>query len=147
MDEKPKQKKTRKPHNRRISNRQEELCLIYAANGGNVTDAAKQMGIGVRYVHQMLTHPLVQDRIKELTKEVTSPKIATAIERQEFWTSVMYGHLSFADEEKGTKVVPNWNERIKASELLGRSQGQFLDKKEISGADGGPLSIKVVFQD
>ena len=32
-------------------------------------------------------------------------------------------------------------DRLKSSELLGRSQADFTDKTELSGKDGGPLTF------
>jgi len=34
--------------------------------------------------------------------------------------------------------------RLRASELLGKSEGDFIDRKEITGKDGGPLSVRSI---
>ena len=41
------------------------------------------------------------------------------------------------DEEQPMK------ERLKASELLGKSEGDFLDRHEYAGKDGGPLVVNI----
>ncbi len=53
--------------------------------------------------------------------------VATRIERQEFWTEVMFSRK----EETLT--------RLKASELLGKSECDFVDRRIVTGPDGGPV--------
>lgn len=55
-----------------------------------------------------------------------SPAVATREERQAFWASVMRGETD----------AP-WKERIKASELLGKTGGDFVDRHE------GEITIRV----
>ena len=64
-----------------------------------------------------------------MAKRKPSVSIATREERQRFWTSVMM------DESV------EWPQRLRASELLARSQADFLDRREITGVDGGPVAI------
>jgi phage terminase small subunit len=66
-----------------------------------------------------------------LQAEVKSAKIASAKERQEFWTSIFRGELADFDTK----------DRIKASELLGKVQGDFIEKVEHSGPNGGPIVL------
>jgi hypothetical protein len=55
--------------------------------------------------------------LERLRESTTSQAIATREERQSFWTAMMRG------EEPGEP-----KDRLKASELLGRSQGDFIDR-------------------
>ena len=57
--------------------------------------------------------------------------IADREERQAWWTAVMRG------EPDGT--APTLSERLRASELLGRAQGDFVERREVTGRDGGPI--------
>lgn len=51
-----------------------------------------------------------------------APTIATRLERQEFWTSVL------RSEDESMK------DRLKAAELLGKSEGDFLERIEMDVA-------------
>lgn len=75
-------------------------------------------------------------------RQESDPLIADRKERQRFWTAMMRGELTRDDvtlEGKLVKVGPSWNERMRASELLGRSCADFVDRKEHSGPGGGPI--------
>lgn len=37
--------------------------------------------------------------------------------------------------------MPLWSDRLRASEDLGRSQGDFLDRTEHTGGGGGPIQV------
>jgi hypothetical protein len=52
--------------------------------------------------------------------KMSNEKIATLIERQEFWTAAM--------RDTGAE----YRDRIKASEVLGKAQGDFIKRIEIS---------------
>lgn len=54
-----------------------------------------------------------------MRKETTSKAIATREDRQSFWTEVM--------RDKLEKMV----DRLRASELLGKSQADFVDRMEV----------------
>lgn len=57
------------------------------------------------------------------------PQIAKREDRQAFWTKTML------DPKQ------KMSDRLKASELLGKSEGDFLERVEATGKDGGPLLI------
>jgi phage terminase small subunit len=71
---------------------------------------------------ELLANRKVADRLGIQAQEFKKSSIADAAERHEFWSKVMRG------EE--TKEVQH---RLKASELLARTQGDFVDKLELSG--------------
>lgn len=56
-------------------------------------------------------------------EHITSARIATSRERQEFWTAVMRGDPGYEAEMK---------DRIKASELLGKTQGDFANDASVT---------------
>lgn len=113
-----------------LTERQRRFCEAYAANGGNATDAADRAGFkqprqqGAR----QLTKVVILRALEALRQERTTTAIATREERQAFWTAMMRG------EEPGEP-----KDRLKASELLGKSQADFLDRHEHTGKDGAPL--------
>lgn len=109
---------------------------------GNATEAALQAGYSpktARFIGaQLLTKLNIQEALKEREDKRLASLIATREERQRFWTTLM------RDEDR--KEV----DRLKASELLAKSEGDFLERREVTGPNGSPLhppQIKVVFSD
>jgi hypothetical protein len=97
----------------------------YVANGGNALQAAKTAGYarpdpeGAR----LLGNARVRDAIKALAKPDHDRRIATAEERRRFWSAVLRGEGADGDGNP-----PKWADRLKASELLGKSSGDFIDR-------------------
>ncbi|MFC5846722.1 terminase small subunit [Deinococcus petrolearius] len=78
--------------------------------------------------------PKVLDYLRSLPQEqqqeeARGSRIATAIERQEFWTEVMRGRgeATFVTKEGLLTGPPDWGSRIRAAEALARAQGDFKD--------------------
>jgi len=85
---------------------------------GDIKKASEIAGFSYNYGRQLMTmkkHKHIQEAIRkrELTK--SNVLIANREERQIFWTQAMRG------KEDGI-------DRLKASELLGRSEGDFLER-------------------
>lgn len=103
------------------------------AYDGNATAAALAAGYSARTAQRMgsenLSKPLIATAIRARERARTSPLIATREERQSFWTATM------RDESAEMR------DRLKASELLGKSEADFIDKVQASGPDGGPLLV------
>ena len=57
-------------------------------------------------------------RLAELRAAVVAPGILDAIQRQEFWSHII------CDDSKDTR------DRLRASELLGKAQGDFIERTE-----------------
>ena len=60
----------------------------------------------------------VKARLAELRAAVAAPAILDAIQRQEFWSHII------CDDSKDTR------DRLRASELLGKAQGDFIERTE-----------------
>ena len=60
----------------------------------------------------------VKARLAELRAAVVAPTILDAIQRQEFWSQII------CDDSKDTR------DRLRASELLGKAQGDFIERTE-----------------
>ena len=92
------------------------------AYAGNATTAAKAAGYSERTAHvighELLKKPEIQEAIQNRTGERVNSLIADREERQAFWTSVL--------RDEGTDL----KDRLRASELLARSEGDFLDRIE-----------------
>lgn len=105
----------------------QQAFVDYYAASGNATEAAKKAGYAAKFarenVSKLLQNTTIQKALAERNKEVSQSRIATIKERQEFWTSVLRGEFDDAEMK----------DRLKASELLGKCQGDFIDRVESTG--------------
>jgi phage terminase small subunit len=94
------------------------------AYAGNAAEAARAAGYSKRTArqqgHRLLTNADVLAAIKNREKSKSEQAIASRAQRQEFWTATMRDSY----EEIGA--------RLKASELLGKSEADFTEKVEHS---------------
>lgn len=101
------------------------------AYSGNHTQAAIDAGYSAKSAEKigrdLLRIPTVAKAIREREAKEIKPLIANRQKRQEFWTKVM--------NDRWAKMP----DRLKASELLGKSEGDFLEKVEHSGCMAGSL--------
>ena len=111
------------------------------AYDGNATQAAIAAGYSQKIARQMgqvnMTKRVILAEIKSRETVRCTPLIASRAERQQFWSSVM------RDKEQMMR------DRLKAAELLGKSEADFVERQEITGRDGVPLvdAITVKFVD
>jgi len=96
---------------------------------GNPTEAARKAGYKTpdRRGWELIRREKIQKAIEQRESRERSPHIADRKRRQEFWTQVM------EDENQQMK------DRLKASEYLGRSAADFVERREHTGPDGGPI--------
>jgi phage terminase small subunit len=106
----------------------------FRASGLPAAEAARQAGYSAAYANrqaaQLLDNPRVAAYLRGLNEQIAAPGIAAAVERQEWWSEVMRDD----DQDIGT--------RLKASELLGKAQGDFVIKAELTGANGNPVEVR-----
>lgn len=104
----------------KLNARQQAFVEAYA---GNATAAALAAGYSEKTARsqgqRLLTKDDIKDAIKARETQRLAPTIATRQERQEFWTSVL------RNENEAMK------DRLKAAELLGKSEGDFLERVEM----------------
>ena len=90
---------------------------------GNATEAALVAGYSPKTAAfigaENLKKPKISAAIKERETQRNAPLIATREERQAFWTKIMN---SQSEETR---------DRLKASELLGKSEADFTEKREV----------------
>jgi phage terminase small subunit len=108
----------------KLTTRQERFCLEYAKSG-NATQAAIAAGYSAKNADvagaRLLVNVRIAERLGIQAQELKKASIADAAERHEFWSTVMRGKFN------------DMQHRLKASELLARTQGDFVDKLELSG--------------
>lgn len=116
--------------------KQQAFVEHYAACG-NATEAARRAGYKKPNPQgaENLAKPNIQAAIAALTEKTASTRIANAKERQEFWTSVMRADEGYEADMK---------DRLKASELLGRAQLDFIDKVEVAHKDPPSILLRSV---
>lgn len=114
----------------------ENFCLEIVQSG-NGTEAYKKEGYKVKLDNaaavgaaKLLRKDKVQKRIAELRSEMDSHKIMDAAERRELLTQ-------FARDEETVKP-----DRLKAMDLLNKMDGVYINKTQVSGADGAPLVFR-----
>ena len=107
-----------------LTPKQKAFCQFYAGNG-NATESARLAGYSEKTAKEIgaenLTKPNIAEYIASLAAISENKRIATATERQEFWTSVMRGDVEVNDKQ------------LKAADSLGKAQGDFITKLEVSG--------------
>jgi len=122
-----------------------EQAFINHYNGDSM-EAAKKAGwkglteAGYREViRKMLANPDIRDALAEkmeFDREILESRIRAEREiRRNFWRDVMVGDQY------------DMRDRIKCSELLGKADGDFIERKELSGPGGGPIqSQQLIFK-
>lgn len=114
----------------KLTARQQRFVDAY---DGNATAAALAAGYSKKTAAfigaENLKKPKIAAAIRTREQKRASPLIATREERQSFWTATM--------RDKSAEM----RDRLKASELLGKSEADFIDKLQASGPDGGPLLV------
>jgi phage terminase small subunit len=130
--------------NRKLSPKQRAFVEAYA---GNATEAARIAGYKGTYFtlatvgKENLKKPQIWVAIQARGKDEADSRIATRAERQAFWTDVVRGVVtdSGGNGEADIIIRPDMKDRLRAAELLGKSEGDFIERKEISGPEGGPI--------
>lgn len=114
------------------------------AYDGNAHQAALAAGYSPKTAQvqasRLLTNVKVIAAIKAREEKPRARRIATREDRQAFWTNVMNGNerdIAAKDGEK-IEIDVQMKDRLKAAELLGRSEADFTDKIQ---AD---MNVKVV---
>ena len=91
---------------------------------GNVKETAELCKISYSHARRINTKPYIRAAIANRHTLELNPLIATRQDRQAFWTSIMLDKLKNEDNNRVPQTMPD---RLKASELLGRSEADFTD--------------------
>lgn len=115
---------------------QEKFCIEFV-RCGNATEAYKRAGYKARSdkvagtaAARLLGNVGIQRRIVELQSAMDSHKIMDAAERRELLTR-------FARDEDTGKT-----DRLRAMDLLNKMDGVYINKTQISGVDGAPITFR-----
>lgn len=108
-----------------MNQRQRAFCEAYLLSG-NAAEAAREAGYSPRSARsigqRLLTFDDVQEYLEQRNREISAANTAQMEEVRQFWTATMRdGNMKPSD-------------RLKASELLAKTYGAFLERLEV-GAD------------
>lgn len=115
-----------------LTGKQAKFVDVYDGNG---TDAARLAGYSGNddvlavTAHRLLRNTKVRAAIEARLETSMGPLIANREERQQLWTEIMSDPRFEA------------RDRLKASELLGKSQADFTERHEHSGPGGAPIQV------
>lgn len=119
--------RVRVPKTKKMTARQMRFCNNYLANGGNIKKAMLDAGYSEitadKNSQHMLDVPLIKEYIEKQLSKVDKTDIMTVQEVQEWWTSIIM--------DKNLNLA----QRVKASELLVKSNGGFIDKMDINSKE------------
>ena len=119
-----------------LNERQRRFVEAYAASG-NATGAAR--AAGYKHPHaqgpRLLENVGVATALRELAEADRQAAIVDRQERHAWWSAIMRGQVEGPDG-----APPTMAERLKASELLGKAQGDFVERREING-NAGPINV------
>lgn len=123
----------KKTDKNKLTARQKRFIDAY---NGNATEAARIAGYSENKIdnaaYKLMHTPAIMEAILEREKARSDAAIMTREERQKLWSDLARN----ADETT--------RDRLRATELLGKSEGDFLDRQELTGKDGKPLSLEPV---
>jgi phage terminase small subunit len=116
--------KTNPPKVTALTERERRFVEQFMASG-NATKAAEKAGyskktssqIGYRLLRKVQIQRAIADRAEN------DPAVWTREQRQQFWTAIARGAAAY----EGATL----RDRLKASELLGRSQADFIERHEV----------------
>ena len=107
--------------------RQRRLVALY--DGSNAPHIANLLGVAPSTINNWLKDPRVIDAIARRDDIEDTPIIAGRVERKEFWSHVMQAETY------------DINHRLKASELLGKSECDFSETRVLKGAGASTTVI------
>ncbi len=116
-----------------MTDRQEKFCLEYV-RCGNATEAYRSAGYNPKSAHAaevrgsaLLRNVEVKAKIAELRGQLEDEKIMDAKARRERLTEIAKGK---------SPIVA-----IKAIDVLNKMDGVYINKTQLTGEGGGPLTI------
>ena len=112
-----------------LSPNQQAFCEYYAKSG-NGAESVRLAGYKTKnadkMAYQLLENTRVCEYLKELTQPATDKRIADAVERQRFLTSMMRGEIVEGEKEEIKNA-----DRIKSCVELGKLQGDYIERHQI----------------
>jgi phage terminase small subunit len=115
--------------------RRRAFALELVLNGGNQTQAAIAAGYSEDSAHvegtRLLKDASVAAAVAALREPSENRKYRSVEQLREYWDAKI--------DDGGFEP----KDQLKASELLGKSQAAFVERREISGPEGSPIAITI----
>lgn len=128
-----------------MNDKHKRFCEEYIANGCNKTQAylqvfnCKNEKVANVCVYRVFNRDDVQAYIKELQDKTQDEAILSAKERMKYLTDIVKGNVTEtvikgkdADE---FNIEANFNDKIKAIDVLNKMDGQYIEKVEVKNVD------------
>ncbi len=96
----------------------EKQRMFIAAWDGNIKNTAEKAGLSYEYCRRLVTKSHIKAALLERAEDREDELVADRQARQRFWTEIM------RDERKPMQ------DRLRASELLGKSEGDFIYRQQ-----------------
>lgn len=124
-----------KPRKNKLTAKQAAFVREYLVDF-NASQAALRAGFSPKSAPRLgqilMAKTHIVEAIAKLRDKADSKAVATARELRELWSE-------FArNPEMSAK------DRLKATELLGRTKAMFVDRKEITGKGGAPIQVETI---
>lgn len=129
--------------------RRRNFVLEYALLGfTNATEAARRAEYMAPETEgtRLLGFAEVQAAVEALREPIINSKIASLEEQRERWSAIARGEVkdvAIVKDVGECEVTANLATRMKADEMLGRSNGAFVDRHEVTGAQGAPIAVTI----
>ena len=113
--------------------------MFVAAYDGNATNAAIAAGYSAKTADVQGVRLLARVRVQEaiarrgVLEARTNALIMSRQQRQELWSRIANG------EAEPGQPPPSMDNRLRASELLGKSEGDFIERRQYEGGLGHEL--------
>lgn len=125
--------------NRPLTNKQLAFCREYVIDSNG-----KQAAIRAGYkpdnaevqASQHLTKLKVKEEISRLLAITRAESVASRKERQTFWSATLSNTLK---DDTGQPITVSMTDRLRASELLGRSEADFTDNVNTTQTKAEPI--------
>lgn len=122
---------------RKLTARRQAFVDAYTGPAmGNASEAARLAGYAHAGVegHRLLKNAKIQQEIAKVSQPRQDAAIADRAERLQFYSMVM------RDEAESTR------DRARAAELLGKVQGDFIERKHIEHSGGAAVAFTITPQ-
>lgn len=131
----------------RLTPKRRTFALAFCGEAaGNGTEAARiaEYANPAEEAYRLLRNDHVMAAIEAMTGPREERAIATLDELRERWsTMALTGRMVIATDDGETRVPLEPKDVLKAGELLAKTMGAFVDRKEVSGPGGGPIEQQV----
>jgi hypothetical protein len=124
---------------RPLTERERRFVEAYmGAAAGNATKAAHLAGYAKNTAEKQASRLLGKVGIREAidARASSDPAVWTREQRQRFWTAIASG--------AGNYALASLRDRLKASELLGRSHADFVDRHQLEDGNGIGVIAKLL---